>query len=180
LIALLCLSFSTFGQSPYESKFEQLDPEWRSPNVYRTASGAPGHQYWQQKADYDIEVRLDETNNRITGSEKITYTNNSPDHLPYLWLQLDQNMRAPGSDTYLTETNSLAGKITAESIDRITGFPDYDGGHKIQAVKDVEGRDIPYMVNKTMMRIDLARPMQPGESFTFQVDWYYNINDRLR
>lgn len=169
-----------FAQSAYEGKFEQLEPVWRSPNVYRTASGAPGHSYWQQQADYDIEVTLDEDNQRIIGTEKITYINNSPDHLAYLWLQLDQNMRAKDSDTYSTATNSLAGRMTMDKIDRITGHPDFDGGHKIKSVKDSEGRDIPFTINKTMMRLDLAMPMKPGESFTFHVDWSYNINDRLR
>lgn len=181
-VLFLCASVavSVFGQSPYQGKFEQLDPEWRSPNIYRTASGAPGHAYWQQQADYEIDVTLDEDNQRITGTEKVTYTNNSPDHLAYLWLQLDQNMRAKDSDTYSSATNSLSGRINASSIDRMRGYPDYDGGHKIQSVKDAEGRDIPFTINKTMMRLDLAAPMKPGESFTFHVDWYYNINDRLR
>lgn len=176
----ISIGAQVFAQSPYERKFEQLEPEWRSPNIYRTASGAPGHAYWQQQADYDIEVTLDEDNQRIMGTEKITYVNNSPDHLPYLWLQLDQNMRAKDSDTYKTATNSLSGRNTIAKFDRINGFPDFDGGHKIQSVKDNDGRDIPFTINKTMMRLDLAAPMKPGDSFTFQVDWYYNINDRLR
>ena len=175
-----CLTTAAFAQSPYERKFEQMDAEWRSPNVYRTASGAPGHEYWQQQADYEIEATLDDETQRLTGREKITYTNNSPDQLPYLWLQLDQNMRAKDSDTYSSATNTITEKMTAESIDRITGFNDFDGGDKIQAVKDSEGRDLPYTINKTMMRIDLPKPLKPGEAFSFQVDWYYNINDRMR
>ena len=83
-----------------ENKFKQLGQALPTPNVYRTASGAPGHEYWQQQVDYNIEVTLDDENQRIDGEERILYKNNSPDELRYLWLQLDQNVRALDSDSY--------------------------------------------------------------------------------
>ncbi|AHM61566.1 aminopeptidase [Flammeovirgaceae bacterium 311] len=164
-------------ENVYKRKFEQLDSELRSPNVYRTASGAPGHQYWQQRADYDIEVTLHDDNQRITGKESITYFNNSPDELHYLWLQLDQNMRASDSDTYSTETNSIEDKMTIGSLRKIIGYG-FDGGFKIQKVTSANGEALTYTVNKTMMRVDLAKPLKPGEKMSFNVEWWYNINDR--
>lgn len=167
------------GQSnTNQSKFKQLGQELPTPNDYRAASGAPGHEYWQQKADYDIEVSLDEEKHRITGKETITYTNNSPDDLYYLWVQLDQNMRAPDSDTYKTATNSLRERMSANAMQRIMGYPGYDGGHKIQSVKDAQGKDMPFEVVKTMMRVELAAPLKTGESTKMDIAWYYNINDR--
>ncbi len=164
-------------ENVYQRKFEQLDAELRSPNVYRTASGAPGHMYWQQQADYDIDVRLDEANNRIHGKETITYTNNSPDQLPYLWVQLDQNMRAMDSDTYSTATNSIEDKMTLGSLRQVIGY-DFDGGHKIEAVTDMNGQPLSYTINRTMMRIDLPKPLMPGEKVSMKINWNYNINDR--
>lgn len=176
---LILFSLTALAQQrEHEGKFEQLDTKLRTANVYRTASGAPGYQYWQQQADYDIDVELDEENHRIIGSEKITYTNNSPDDLPYLWLQLDQNMRAEDSDTYSTATSQITGQMTARGLQSLIGY-DFDGGHKISAVTDSSGNNLPYTINKTMMRVDLPEPLRSGESITFQVDWSYNINDRL-
>ncbi len=177
---LMCFAVSASAQYQNQGKFEQLDYKLRSPNVYRTASGAPGHMYWQQRADYVIDVKLDEKNNTITGTEKITYTNNSPDDLTYLWVQLDQNMRAKDSDTYKTAESSVPEKATEGTLDRMMGYPDYDGGHKIQKLVDADGNKMDYTINKTMMRIDLAAPLEAGEAITFSIDWYYNINDRAR
>lgn len=178
------LAFFAFAATAQEyqnqGKFEQLDYMLRSPNVYRTASGAPGHLYWQQKADYKIDVTLDEEKNRITGSEVITYTNNSPDQLTYLWVQLDQNMRAKNSMTYDAEENSIPSRASAGQIDGIMGYPDYDGGHKIQKLVDADGKDMKYIINNTMMRIDLDEPLKSGEEISIAIDWYYNINDRER
>ncbi|MEH0156045.1 M1 family metallopeptidase [Limibacter armeniacum] len=168
----------SFAQNYNTSKFKQLDEELPTPNVYRTGSGAPGHEYWQQRADYSIKAELDESIHRLNGSEKITYTNNSPDELTYLWVQLDQNMRATDSDTYKISQNQLRDKATVDQMEGIDGYPEYDGGHKIQLVKDANGKDLTYTVNKTMMRVDLPKPLKTGESYTFQIDWYYNINDR--
>jgi hypothetical protein len=165
-------------QNKHTDKFEQLGPAMLpTPNVYRAGSGAPGHAYWQQRADYKIQCEVDDDIQRLTGSETITYFNNSPDVLDYLWLQLDQNMRAKDSDTYKTRTNSISDRMNVDNLEAIMGY-DFDGGHKIQSVKDAEGNALPYTINRTMMRVDIPEPLQPGEEITFSVDWYYNINDR--
>lgn len=162
----------------WEQKFEQLGTMLPTPNVYRTASGAPGHQYWQQKADYKMKIVLDDNNQTITGSETITYFNNSPDDLEYLWVQLDQNMRARDSDSPLIGRNSMRDTLSAFAVFRLTGDNDYDGGFKIKSVKS-GGKDMTYIINKTMMRIDLDKPLKSGENMSFSIDWMYNINNRM-
>jgi len=181
---LLCLSiiclpgWLSAQKNQHTSKFEQLGSAMLpTPNVYRAGSGAPGHQYWQQQADYKIKCSIDDDNQRLTGSETITYYNNSPDVLEYLWLQLDQNMRAEDSDTYKTRTNSLSDKMNIDNLEAIIGYG-FDGGHKIQSVKDADGNNIPYTINRTMMRVDIPEPLKSGEKTAFSIDWYYNINDR--
>ncbi|MBB6460715.1 M1 family metallopeptidase [Flammeovirga kamogawensis] len=181
MLAAIASTNLAFGQNEFynNNKFKQLDEELPTPNVYRTGSGAPGHEYWQQKADYVIEASIDEKLHRLTGAETVTYFNNSPDVLTYLWIQLDQNMRATDSDTYKIRQNKVGKKTNINQLAAVDGFPDYDGGHKIQKVQDVNGKDLSYTINKTMMRLDLPQPLQPGEQFSFSIDWYYNINDRL-
>ncbi|MFQ3213055.1 MAG: hypothetical protein ACJAT1_000109 [Marivirga sp.] len=179
-LILSCFALTAMAQYQNQGKFEQLDHQLRSPNVYRTASGAPGHMYWQQRADYDIDVTLDEKNNKIIGSETITYTNNSPDDLTYLWVQLDQNMRAKDSQTYDVSESTVPKEATEGTLDRMMGYPDYDGGHKIQKLVDAEGNKMNYTINYTMMRIDLDTPLKAGDAISFSIDWYYNINDRAR
>ena len=159
------------------NKFRQLKQELATPNVYRTASGAPGHEYWQQKADYKMNIRLDDATQRIYGEEIITYHNQSPDILKYLWLQLDQNMRAKNSDTYKTMTSGLNQRVSFRQLKRM--MYDFDGGFKLDYVQDANGNDLPATINKTMMRVDLPETLKPGESFTFKIKWWYNINDRL-
>jgi hypothetical protein len=160
------------------SKFKQLGQELPTPNVYRNAAGAPGHMYWQQKADYKIKVELDDEQQRIYGEETITYHNNSPDVLDYLWLQLDQNRRAKDSDTYKTAPNSIEKGMTLEELQDLE--PWFDGGFKLEYIKDMNGQSLRHQVVKTMMRIDPPQPVKPGEKISFQVKWWYNINDRMR
>lgn len=160
-----------------QNKFRQLKQELATPNVYRTASGAPGHEYWQQKADYKMNIRLDDENQRIYGEETITYHNQSPDILSYLWLQLDQNMRSKDSDTFKTMTSGLNQRVSFGQLKRM--MYDFDGGFKLEYVQDTEGNDLPATINKTMMRVDLPEPLKPGEAFSFKVKWWYNVNDRL-
>lgn len=175
--SLVLVSSTTFAQRA-EDKFSQLNYDLRTPNVYRTASGAPGHLYWQQRADYEIEVELDDENQRITGMETVTYRNDSPDELTYIWLQLDQNMRAKDSDTYKTATNRISEQdVDFRGLKRL--HHDFDGGFKLDYVRDIDGLDLPIFVNKTMMRIDLPHPLPTGGSFVFNVKWWYNINDRM-
>ncbi|RIJ50753.1 M1 family peptidase [Maribellus luteus] len=172
------VAWSVFGQENTNlNKFRQLKQELATPNAYRTASGAPGHEYWQQKVDYKISIRLDDKKQRIAGEESITYHNQSPDALNYLWLQLDQNIRAKESDTYQTAAMDMGQRVNYSHLENL--IQDFDGGFKLEHVKDSSGKDLPATVNKTMMRVDLPEPLQPGNSFTFSVKWWYNINNRM-
>ena len=175
LLLLLCFSTAiAFGQDrPERNKFAQLYEELPTPNVYRNAAGAPGHQYWQQKADYAIDLTLDDKEQKIYGEETITYTNNSPDALEYLWLQLDQNVRAQDSDSKKIRETSMS-KRTLQRMNN-----DFDGGFKINHVKDGNGKALTYVINKTMMRIDLDEPLKAGDSIDINIKWWYNINDRM-
>ncbi len=162
-------------------KFEQLEQILPTPNTYRTASGAPGHQYWQQRADYVINAELNDDNQSITGSETITYINNSPDMLTYIWVQLDQNHFAKSSDTYATQTGKIQqgggrfGGGTIDAVKRMVFEETFDGGFKIGTVKDALGKALKYTINKTMMRIDLPAPLRAGQPFVFSIDWSFNI-----
>ena len=162
------------------SKFKQLYEKLPTPNVYRTASGAPGHEYYQQKADYQINVELDEEKNILAGIDIITYTNNSPDVLNYLWVQLDQNVRAKNSHGQLTTTNSMNNKMSFRSIKRMHDKMNFDGGFKLEEVRDSYNNQLTYIINETMMRIELSKPLRQGQSFSFKIKYSYNINDRMK
>jgi len=177
---LLLFSFVFSQENLNNSKFKQLHEELPTPNVYRTASGAPGHEYYQQKADYEISVELDEINNVIKGDEIITYTNNSPDLLNYLWIQLDQNVRAKNSHGQLTSTNNMDEEMSFSSLKRMHDKMNFDGGFKIEKVTDLKGKKLSYKINETMMRIDLSKPLKKGQSFAFKIKYSYNINDRMK
>lgn len=157
--------------------FRQLGTELPTANTYRTASGAPGHNYWQQQVDYDMKLKLDDATQRIDGSETITYTNNSPDELRYLWLQLDQNVRAKSSDSYKISESSWSDSESFKTVNKLE--PTFDGGFNIVGVKDVSGNPLSYTINKTMMRVDLPRVLKPGSQVKFSIDWWYNINNRM-
>jgi hypothetical protein len=179
LLPLILLSATLLAQeNTNQSKFKQLGTELPTPNTYRTASGAPGHEYYQQKADYKISIELDDSTQRIKGEETITYTNNSPDELTYLWLQLDQNMRAPNSMRAKTEKGDVPDNMSFGQLQR-TLFA-FDGGFKIEWVKAIDNKDLPYTINETMMRVDLATPLKKGQKFSFKIKWWYNINDRKK
>ena len=180
-VSIFLLAFSIIHQAQdietgYD-KFKQLDQLLPTPNTYRNASGAPGVAYWQQKVDYKISIQLNENEHIITGNEVISYHNNSPDELSYLWLQLDQNRRAKDSDSYLVSTSKLDEKSTVDGLQRLK--PTFDGGFKIQRVAGTDDKDLTYVINKTMMRIDLPVKLKSGGSYSFKIDWYYNINNRL-
>ena len=175
-------------RSNHGNKFEQLGTVLADPSEYRTASGAPGHKYWQQKADYKIKARLDEENKLLYGDEFITYTNNSPDALTYLWLQLDENEHAPNAESHFFDTESLGNRGTAEEPiitkdalevldikERHRGY-----GVVIESVTDAKNKPLPFKVNYTMMRIDLATALKPGKSFKFRVKWHYKIPERMK
>ena len=181
LIAGLCILtvHLSFGQTDpsWGQKFEQLGTTLPTPNTYRTAAGAPGKDYWQQRADYKMSITIDDEKQTLTGAETITYYNQSPDQLEYLWLQLDQNMRAKDSNTPLVRSSEMRDSLSAHQLYDYAN--DYDGGFKIAKVTDVQNKPLSYTINKTMMRINLAQPLKPGESIVFNIDWMYNINDRM-
>ena len=171
-------SLSTKGH-PNNNKFKQLKDELATPNVYRTASGAPGRDYYQQKVDYVMDIELDDKNQKIYGKEEITYTNNSPDELSYLWIQLDQNIRK--KDAPALEKNGEG----AEPILRVETFVNtyfkepFDGGFNIEWVKDENGAPLKHTINMTMMRVDLPQPIKSGEQFKFSIKWWYNVNNHV-
>lgn len=178
LIAVaLLFSLSLMSQLRVD-KFEQMQSELPTPNDYRTASGAPGHAYWQQRADYDIKIELDDKMQRIYGEETVTYFNNSPDELNYVWMQLDQNISAKDSDSQKIREGKIDEKTSFNDILRME--PWFDGGFKLDYVNDAAGKALPYTINKTMMRIDLPGPLKPGQKFVFKIKWWYNINDRMK
>ena len=171
----------------FVDKFRQLDEVLADPNVYRTASGAPGHAYWQQEADYEISVSLDETKRRLAASQTITYTNNSPDTLNYLWLQLDQNRfredsiaemtrtfsaKSPGS---LNHRNASEPRLTLNALRRQQAQADNQYGYDITRVADAQGQALPHTIVGTLMRIDLPTPLPAGGQTVFEVDWSYNL-----
>ncbi|MDT0558348.1 M1 family metallopeptidase [Ichthyenterobacterium sp. W332] len=162
-----------------QNKFKQLYDEFSTPNMYRTGSGAPGPAYYQQQADYKMDLELDDKNAMLTGNETITYTNNSPDVLEYLWVQLDQNVRAKDSKSPLIQGSGVP-KAQQPSGFTSTFMKDkFDGGFNIQSVTDVNGKPLPHMINRTMMRIELPKPMATGDKFSFSIAWWYNINDHV-
>ncbi|MDQ6814883.1 MAG: M1 family metallopeptidase [Bacteroidota bacterium] len=166
--------------SNHANKFEQLGTTLPTPNEYRTASGAPGNKYWQQRCDYDIKAVLNEKNLRLTGSETLTYYNNSPDVLSYLWLQLDENEHSSVKNAGYQSSNPLPSRTTTQSIATLENTRKDNGfGVNIIKIADAVGKALPYVVNKTMMRIDLATPLKPGQKFIFSIDWNYNISDRM-
>ncbi|MBU2018261.1 MAG: M1 family metallopeptidase [Bacteroidetes bacterium] len=172
LIGAICFAHSAFAQV----KFSQLDQVLPTPNEYRTGAGAPGHNYYQQKADYKISLEIDDKTQILKGVESITYTNNSPDVLEYLWLQLDQNVFSTDSDSPLIEVEKMEDFRTIQSIERKMLY--YDGGFKIDEITSSAGGKMSFAINKTMLRINLEKPLQPNSSITFKVKWWYNINDR--
>lgn len=182
-LCCLCVVFSSSAQvqqtkGSFEDKFRQLEEVLPTANSYRTASGAPGSEYWQQQVDYDIEARLDENSRRIIGSERITYTNNSPDTLRYLWVQLDQNRFRNDSTSRLTETSGRNARLSFEALEREQHMVNFEGGFQLSRVEEVGGDALHTQINDTMMRIDLDKPLQTGQSVKIDIDWEHNIINR--
>jgi hypothetical protein len=159
-----------------QNKFKQMKDVLATPNDQHTASGAPGHQYTQQKVDYMMNIRLEESTNKIYGDENITYHNNSKDNLDYLWLQLDQNMRADDSKTPLASSNAAAPFLTPDSFKTSFMKESKGFGFKIEKVES-DGKPLSHTINSTMMRINLPKALAPGETFKFSIKWNYKIND---
>ncbi len=162
----------------FQDKFRQLDPEDApTPNDYRAASGAPGHKYWQQKVDYKINVSLNEATKTLSGAADITYTNNSPDTLTYLWLMLDQNDVKKNSIAELTQTTDETGRISFNQVRRAQAIRDSEGGFTITKVTNPAGAGLVFDVVDTLLRVDLAEPLKPGQSVAFKVDWTLPMRD---
>jgi hypothetical protein len=183
-LAALCLSLSAQAADPFDDKFRQLDELLPTPTTIRTASGAPGHAYWQQRADYKLRATLDEAGHAISGAGTITYHNNSPDTLSYLWVQLDQNMfRADSDNRKIATVPSREAWASAREADGVKfeamrfnlESRSFDGGFSIKSVKGADGQPLRYVINKTMMRIDLPQPMKPGSRFAFGMEWSFKI-----
>lgn len=187
LITFTFFSASIYAQDPIEkkqghldtNKFRQMYDLLATPNMYRTASGAPGPEYYQQRADYKMDLELDDKNARLYGTEVITYHNNAKEPLEFLWLQLDQNILARTSKTPLVESSAADAVISVGGFAKKYIEPRFDGGFKIDYVRDLAGKALPYTINETMMRIDLPAPLKHGEKFEFSIKWWYNINNYM-
>ena len=160
-----------------ENKFKQLKDELATPNAYHTASGKPGPLYTQQKVDYTMDIILDDENQRLYGNEAIVYHNNSQDTLEYLWIQLEQNKRALDSKSPDIEGDGVSAYYEPISYSEEFLKTPFDGGFKLQEVKDSKGKDLKYTVNRTMMRLELPKPLKTGDKFEFSIKWWYNINE---
>jgi hypothetical protein len=168
-------------KSNHGNKFEQLGSILADPNVYRTASGAPGHLYWQQRADYQIEATLHEDKLLLEGSERITYHNNSPDVLTYVWLQLDENQHDPNNESNNFNESRLRTPLTNRELDQLDFRSALEGhGVKIGTVTDDGGKALKYVIHQTMMRVELPKALLPGKKFSFRVKWTYRIPERSR
>jgi len=185
----LILSFTGISQEVSEeskqkghlntNKFRQMYQEFSSPNMFRTAAGAPGPAYYQQQADYKINIELDDQNKRIYGDEIVTYTNNSPDNLEYLWVQLDQNIRKKDSPSLKKDGNGARSAYLPSGFTNEFINEPFDGGFNIEFVKNVNGKPLDFFINQTMMRIDMPTSLKSGESFSFSIKWWYNIQDHV-
>ena len=184
VLGILILTGAAFGQSTKtkqghtnQNKFKQLKELLPTPNLQRTASGAPGIKYTQQKVDYTMGIILDDVNRRIYGDETITYHNNSDDTLAYLWVQLDQNMRAADSKTPDIQTSKIPNSTSKTKFNKSYMDAPFDGGFKIESVLNMNDSNLQYTVNRTMMRINLPQPLVSGAKFEFKIKWWYNINN---
>ena len=183
--AMICTMLAFLGNaqdiknnpgSNHGNRFEQLGTILPTPNEYRTASGAPGPKYWQQRCDYDITCELDEPNRRLNGKETVTYYNNSPDNLDYLWLQLDENQHSSKNNSGYEQSNPMQTIVSEQSFAPM----DKEYGDNILKVTNAAGVPLKYTINKTMMRIDLPQVLKPGQQFIFKVEWNYNIIERTK
>ena len=186
LLLFCCFVFSLQAQnimnnptSNHGNKFEQLGTILPTPNEYRTASGAPGPKYWQQRVDYNIKCELDEPNLTLTGSEAVTYYNNSPDVLTYLWLQLDENEHSSINNSNYQNSTNMSRQVSTSQLDALIDAGKDNGlGVVITKLTDITGKNLQYTINKTMMRVELPAALKPGQKFVFNVNWHYKISNR--
>ncbi|MCL6295478.1 M1 family metallopeptidase [Jejuia spongiicola] len=177
-LALFSLSTLYAQNQPWQGKFEPIDNMIAPPNAYRAASGAPGKAYWQQRADYKIKAILDEANNTLSGEETITYYNNSPDDLSYLWIQLEQNVNKKENEDFGSINNSIKEGMSTRQMQFLTRAIDFPAGYSIKYIKDTNGNTIKSLVNNTMMKVLLDEPLKSGTSMSFSIAWSYPITDR--
>jgi len=168
----------TAQNQSWQGKFEPIDNMIAPPNAYRSASGAPGKAYWQQRADYKIKATLDEQNNMLSGEETITYYNNSPDDLTYLWIQLDQNVNRKENEGFSYTVGNVRNGINTRNMQILTRAIDFPAGYTIKSIKNTSGKDLKSFVNNTMMKVILDAPLQSGTSISFSIEWSYHITDR--
>ncbi|MEO5967571.1 MAG: M1 family peptidase, partial [Ferruginibacter sp.] len=166
--------------SNHANRFEQLGTILPTPNEYRTASGAPGSKYWQQRCDYDITCELDEEKRMLFGKETITYTNNSPDVLNYLWLQLDENQHSSENNADYPSESKMPAFLSADDILRLKEIKDKAYGVNITKLTSATGQPLSYTINKTMMRVDLPLALKPGQQYILKIEWNYNLIERTK
>ncbi len=181
ILLTLCLFFITLTQAqnqPWQGKFETIDNMIAPPNIYRTASGAPGKAYWQQRANYKIKAKIDETNNTLLGEETITYFNNSPDDLKYIWIQLEQNVNKKENEDFGDLGNKMRDSMTTRHMQFLTRAINFPAGYTIKSVKDGNGTNMKTIINNTMMKVKLNTTLKSGTSTKIAIDWLYPITDR--
>ncbi len=183
LFAMVIFSSGIFAQrktSNHGNKFEQLGTALPTPNDYHAADGSPGSNYWQQRADYDIDCTLDTENQRLDGKEMITYYNQSPNTLKYIWLQLDENQHMAENGANHANSSSIRNIMSEDGLERLERYDEPNKhGHKIDKLVGANGQELEYIINNTMMRINLPQPLKPGEKFSFKLDWHYYLTDRV-
>lgn len=180
-LALLFILFTTIVSAQdqnWKGKFQPIDNLLTPVNSYRTASGAPGHEYWQQRADYKIKAKIDETTNTLTGEETINYYNNSPDDLTYVWVQLEQNVNRKENEDFGEVLGTVKDSINTRHMQYLTRTIDFPAGYTIKYVRGVDGKDLKHIINNTMMKVILPETLKSGESITLSIAWSYPITDR--
>ncbi len=179
-LAFGILSVGLNGQTNHGKKFEQLGSMLPPANTYRSIDGKPGPDYWQQQVDYSIKCELDVEELRLHGEETITYHNNSPNTLTFLWLQLDENQHSVKNDNQYFTASSINEKMSESAIRGIDSWREKEKyGVNIEHVRDAKGGDLKYTINQTMMRVELPAPLAPGEQFVFDIKWNYYLVDRI-
>ncbi|KJD31944.1 aminopeptidase [Tamlana nanhaiensis] len=180
-LLIIFFALSPFLQAqtqPWQGKFEPIDNIIAPPNNYRNASGAPGKDYWQQRANYKIKAQINEKTNVLSGEAVITYFNNSPDNLSYVWMQLEQNVNKKGNEDFGSINNNIKDSITTQNMQRLTRAIDFPAGYTIKSVKDGHGNTLKTTINNTMMKVKLNTTLNAGASTTISISWSYPITDR--
>lgn len=175
---LFAITLTQAQNQPWQGKFEPIDNMIAPPNSYRTASGAPGKAYWQQRANYKIKAEIDETNNTLSGAETITYFNNSPDDLNYIWIQLEQNINKKENEDFGDLGNKMRDSMTTRNMQFLTRVIDFPAGYTINSVKDANGNNMKTIINNTMMKVKLNTTLKSGTSTKIAINWLYHITDR--